>query len=48
MKIIGDSIDSISFFSIPSALARCDFDSPTYVYLADVNDYDYLEYVISA
>ena len=48
VKIIGDSIDSISFFSIPSALAQCDPDSSTCVYLDDVNDYDYLGYVISA
>lgn len=48
VKVIGDSVDSISFFSIPSALAQCDFDSPTCVYLDDANDYDYLGYVISA
>ena len=26
VKIIGDSIDSVSFFSIPTALAQCDLD----------------------
>ena len=48
VKVIGDSVDSISFFSIPGALAQCDLDSPTCVYLDDANDYDYLGYVISA
>ena len=48
VKVLGDSIDSISFFSVPAVFAQCGIDFSTCVYLKGANDYDHLEYVISA
>ena len=48
LEVIADSIDSISFFSVPYALAQCDPGSPTCMYIDEKMDYDSLGYIITA